>query len=410
MKLFGKIPVTFDRRPPLERVFSLDTLRELARRKTPAMVFDFIDGGAEDEVTLGRNFEAFTQVRLKPRALVDVSKKDTSVTVLGQEIPSPLILGPAGLAGVAWPGGEAVAARAANARGLPFVLSTAGSASIEEVADVASGPLWFQLYLWRDRDVTKALVERAKVAGYDVLCLTVDVPQSGQRERDLRHGWTIPPNVTLRNAYEVATHPGWARRVMLGPEVTFRNFLDMDLKKDYVSLGQIVNAQLNPSGTWDDMSWLRDMWPGKLILKGILTAEDATLAADRGADGVVVSNHGGRQLDGVAGALEALPEVVAAVGDRCEVLLDGGVRRGTDVIKALSLGAKACMFARPYMYGLAAGGEAGVLRTIDILNAEILRAMTLVGCPNLAEVSPENSFIVGSGIDVSPGNLSINSI
>ena len=192
---------------------------------------------------------------------------------------------------------------------------------------------------------------------------------------------------------------------MLGPEVTFRNFLDMDLKQDYVTLGQIVNAQLNPSGTWDDMAWLRDIWPGKFILKGVMTAEDAVRAADRGADGVVVSNHGGRQLDGVAGALDALPEVVAAVGDRIEVMLDGGIRRGTDVLKALSMGAKACMFARPYMYGLAAGGEAGVLRAIDILNAEIARTMTLVGAPALADISPENSFITGAGFPVAPGTM-----
>lgn len=410
MKLLGKIPVAFDRRPALERAFSIDALRKLAKRKTPAMAFDFIDGGAEDEVTLRRNRTAFADISLKPRVLVDVSEKDTSVQVLGSTIPSPLILGPAGLAGIAWPGGERLVAQAANARGLPFVLSTAGSASIEEVADAAPGPLWFQLYLWRDREVTKSLVQRAQAAGYDVLCLTVDVPQSGQRERDLRHGWTIPPNVTLRNAYEVATHPGWARRVMLGPEVTFRNFLDMDLKKDYVSLGQIVNAQLNPSGTWDDMAWLRDLWPGKFILKGIMTAEDAVRAVDRGADGVVVSNHGGRQLDGVAGALDALPEVVAAVGDRCDVMLDGGVRRGTDILKALSMGAKACMFARPYMYGLAAGGEAGVLRAIDILNAEIARTMTLVGCPTLADVSPQNSFIRGSESALAPDTLGPRSI
>ncbi|MFZ4515129.1 MAG: alpha-hydroxy acid oxidase [Acidimicrobiia bacterium] len=395
MKLFGKLPVTLDRRPALERAFSIDALRDLARKKLPAMVFDFIDGGAEDEVTLRSNRNAFAQYSLEPRALVDVSARDTSVEVLGARLPTPLVLGPAGLAGVAWPGGERLVAQAANARGLPFVLSTAGSASIEEVAEAAPGPRWFQLYLWRDRDVTKSLVARAINAGYDVLCLTVDVPMSGQRERDLRHGWTIPPNVTVRNAFEVATHPGWTRRVMLGPEVTFRNFLDMDLKKDYVSLGQIVNAQLNPSGTWDDMAWLRDMWPGKFILKGVLTGADAQRAADRGADGIVVSNHGGRQLDGVRSALDALPEVVAAVGTQVDVLLDGGIRRGTDVIKALSLGAKACMFARPYMYGLGAGGEAGVLRAIDILTAELHRTMTLVGCAELGTVGPQNSFVCG---------------
>ena len=389
MRLVQKLPLALDRRPPLEKAFSIEELRRLARRRLPRMVFDFVAGGADDEVTLRRNRAAFEQVTLEPQVLVDVAERDQSVTVLGRELPSPLVLGPAGLAGVAYPGGEAVVAAAAGQRGLPFVLSTAGSASIEDVAAAASGPLWFQLYLWRDRSVTRSLVERAQAAGYEALCLTVDVPLSGQRERDLRHGFTIPPRVTARNAFDVVTHPGWARRVLGGPPVTFGNFTDMSSSTDYVSLGQIVNGQLNPTATWDDLRWLRGLWPGTFVVKGIMSAADAARAADAGVDAVVVSNHGGRQLDGLPGTLDVLPAVVDAVGSRVEVLLDGGVRRGTDVLKALSLGARACLIARPYLYGLAAGGPDGVLRAIDLLVAEIDRAMALLGCPSLAKSESE---------------------
>lgn len=379
----ARLPVTVDRRTALERVISVAGLRELARRRVPRMVFDFIDGGAEDETTLRRNRQAFDDVELVSRALVDVQSRDTSATVLGTRLPAPIVLGPAGLASLAAPGGEATAARAAGRRGLPFVLSTAGSSSIEEVAEAASGPLWFQLYLWRDRDLTASLVDRALRAGYDVLCLTVDVPMSGQRERDLRHGFTIPPRVTLRNAIDVARHPRWARHVLGGPPITFGNFVDGGISSDVVTLGQLVNSQLNPTATWDDASWLRARWPGRMVVKGIVDADDARRAADVGVDGLVVSNHGGRQLDGAPATLAVLPEIVAAVGDRVEVLIDGGIRRGTDVIKALGLGARACLVARPYMYGLAAGGEAGVLRCLDLLVAEIDRAMALLGCRQL---------------------------
>lgn len=384
MTLSSRLPLALDRRTPLERAFSIEELRRLSRRRLPRMVFDFIDGAAEDETTLRRNREAFDRVTLSPRVLVDVAEREQRVTVLGRPIPSPLVLGPAGLAGVAHPGGEAVAARAANRRGLPFVLSTAGSSSIEAVAAAAAGPLWFQLYLWRDRGVTRSLVDRAQRAGYEVLCLTVDVPLSGQRERDLRHGFTVPPRVSVRNALDVAAHPGWARRVLAGPPVTFGNFTHMSDHTDYVSLGQIVNEQLNPTATWDDLAWLRDVWTGPFVVKGIMGAADACRAADAGVDGVVVSNHGGRQMDGLPATLDVLGEVVAAVGDRVEVLLDGGVRRGGDVLKALSLGARACLIARPYLYGLAAGGEDGVLRAIDLLVGEIDRGMALLGRPALA--------------------------
>jgi isopentenyl diphosphate isomerase/L-lactate dehydrogenase-like FMN-dependent dehydrogenase len=350
------------------------------------MVFDFIDGAAEDEVTMRRNRRAFSDVEIVPQPLVDVGQRDQRVMVLGRELPSPLILGPAGLAGVAWPGGEATAARAAGERGLPFVLSTAGSASIEDVARSSCGPLWFQLYLWRDRDVTHRLVERAETAGYETLCLTVDVPMSGQRERDLRHGFVIPPAVSVRNMIDVVRHPAWARRVLGGPPVTFGNFVDSASDRgddDVVTLGQIVNAQLNPTATWDDVAWLRHAWPGSLVLKGILDPEAARRAVDAGADGVVVSNHGGRQLDGAPATIDVLPDVADAVGGCIEVLVDGGVRRGVDVVRALGLGARACLIARPYLYGLAAAGEAGVLRAVDVMIAEVDRVMALSGLPTL---------------------------
>lgn len=390
MKLFGKLPVAIDRRSAIERAYSIEALRRLARRKLPAMVFDFIDGAAEDERTLRRNRTAFDDYALAPSVLVDVATRDQAVDVLGTTLPTPLILGPAGLAGAAYPKGEAVAARAAASRGIPFAVSIASSVSLEEVATAAGGgSLWFQPFLAGDRDLTRGLVARAQDAGYDVLCLTVDVPTSGQRERDLRHGFTVPPHLTVRNAFEVVTHPGWARRVLGGPTVTFGNFTDAARGDGGAALGQQFNRLMNPAATWDDLAWLREQWPGRLVVKGILRAPDAVRAVERGADGIVVSNHGGRQLDGVPGTLEVLPGIVDAVAGRAEVLLDSGVRRGTDVVKALALGARACLVARPYLYGLAAGGEAGVQRSIDVLRAEIDRTMALMGCATLADLTPE---------------------
>jgi L-lactate dehydrogenase (cytochrome) len=281
-----------------------------------------------------------------------------------------------------------VAARAAANRDVIFTLSTLGACSIEEVATASSGPLWFQLYVMKDRDVTRRLVERAREAGYKALCLTVDLPVLGQRERDLRNGATIPPKITVRNVVDALRRPGWLRRVWLGPEITFQNFVGSStaLTTEMGTLWQYVNSLNDPSVDWDDLAWFRSLWPGPLAIKGIMTAEDARRAVAEGIEAIVVSNHGGRQLDSLPSAIEVLTEIVDAVGDRAEVILDGGVRRGTDVVKALALGARACMIGRPMLYGLGAGGQAGVERSIEILQKEIDRALALLGRPTLADL------------------------
>jgi L-lactate dehydrogenase (cytochrome) len=367
---------------------NIDDLRRLAKRRLPRAVFDFADGGAEDEWTLRANRHDFSKLVFRPRVLVDVSKRDQSTTILGQPVASPLIVAPTGLAGMLWPKGEAVAARAAAQRDVIFTLSTLGASSIEEVASASTGPLWFQLYVMKDRDVTRRLVERAREAGYKALCLTVDLPVLGQRERDLRNGATIPPKITVRNVVDVLRRPGWLRRVWFGPEITFQNFLGSStaLTSEMGTLWQYVNSLNDPSVDWDDLAWFRSLWPGPLAIKGIMTAEDARRAVSEGIEAIIVSNHGGRQLDSLPSPIEVLTEIVDAVGDRAEVILDGGVRRGTDVVKALALGARACMIGRPMLYGLGAGGQAGVERSIEILQNEIDRALALLGRPTLADL------------------------
>jgi isopentenyl diphosphate isomerase/L-lactate dehydrogenase-like FMN-dependent dehydrogenase len=377
---------------------NIDDLRRLARRRLPRAVFDFADGGAEDERTLRANRLDFSKLVFQPKVLVDVSQRDQSSTILGQPVRSPLILAPTGLAGMLWPRGEIAAARAAAKRGVIYTLSTHAACSIEEVAASTSGPLWFQLYVLRDRDLTRRLVERAKEAGYKALCLTVDVPILGQRERDLRNGATIPPKITVRNVVDVLQRVNWLRGVLFGPKITFKNFVGAEagLGSDPVALWSFVSQQHDPSVDWDDLAWFRSLWPGPLAIKGIMTAEDARRAVAEGIEGIIVSNHGGRQLDSLPSAIEVLPEIVDAVGGRAEIVLDGGVRRGTDVVKALALGARACMIGRPMLYGLAAGGQPGVERAIEILQNEIDRTLALIGRPSLANLDRSAVRPVGS--------------
>ena len=367
---------------------NIDDLRRRARRRLPRAVFDFADGGAEDETTLRANRRGFGQLTFRPRALVDVSERDQSTTILGQRVRSPLVIAPTGLPGLLWPRAELALARAAAKRGIIYTVSTHASMTIEEVAQGASGPLWFQLYVLRDRELVRRLVERAQAASYRALVLTTDVPLLGQRERDLRNGATIPPKITVRNVLDTIQRVGWLRRVLLGPPITFKNFVGTTASAgdDPVSLWSYVSKQHDPSVDWDDLAWFRSLWSGPLDVKGIMTGEDARRAVDHGVDAIVVSNHGGRQLDGLPSAIEALPEVADAVGDRAEVILDGGVRRGTDVVKALALGARACMIGRPALYGLGAGGQVGVERAIEIFQTEIDRALGLLGRPRLADL------------------------
>jgi L-lactate dehydrogenase (cytochrome) len=366
---------------------SIDDFRRAARSRLPRTVFDFVDGGAADEVTLRRNRSVFRELSFRPRVLVGVGQRDQSTTVLGQRIETPVIVSPTGMAGICWPYGEIVAARAAARAGTIYTLSTHSSCSIEEVAAAAPGALWFQLYVWQNRDLTRSFVERARAAGYRALVLTVDVPVISKRERDIRNGFTIPPRITASNVVDTIWRVGWLRGVMRGPKLTLKNLVGAPgaPSTDIVTLGGVANRQVDPSVNWADLDWFRSLWPGPLLLKGIMSVEDARRAVEHGVEGIIVSNHGGRQLDYAPAALEILPEIADAVGGRLEVLLDGGVRRGSDVLKAIALGARAVMVGRPYLYGLARAGQAGVEQALGILKTELDRTMALVGVRSLAE-------------------------
>ena len=365
---------------------NIEDLRQQARRRLPKPIFEFMDGGAQDEVTLRANRSDFEEIRFAPRMLVDMGKRAQTTTVLGHELKLPLLLAPTGLTGAFWPRGEIVAAQAARAAGLGYCLSTNATTSIERMASHYPG-FWFQLYPLRDRGVMRALIERAKTVGCGALLLTVDLAAPGHRERDQRNGFTVPPRLTPSNVASYALHPGWLWRLSQGPKLTFANFKELtDRGATFNSLTQYVAAQFDPSLNWSDIAWIRDLWPGKLALKGILDPRDARLAAEHGVDGVIVSNHGGRQLDSAPSAIRALPAIVDAVGDRLEVLLDSGVRRGSDIIKALALGARACLIGRGFLYGLAAGGPDGVARAIEIFICEVDNVQALIGCPDLARI------------------------
>ncbi len=375
-------------------VTNLGELEERARRRLPRMVYDFIAGGAEDEITLRANRSAFTRLRLRPRAFVGVAERSAAVRVLGTDMSMPLVLGPAGLARLVHRDAELAVARAAGAAGLPICLSIASSFTIEEVAAVASGPLWFQLYIWQDRELVARLVRRAQAAGYAVLVLTMDVPLVGRRERDLRNGFSAPPRLTASSALDILRRVRWMQEYVRGREITFQNLVgetDSSARGESAqAMSDFINTRLSaPGATWEMVEWLREMWPGKLVAKGLLTPEDAAKAEAMGVDGIIVSNHGGRQLDGVPATLEVLPLIVEGVSDRVEVLIDGGIRRGTDILKALALGADACLVARPWWWGLATGGERGVTNMIEMLRKELDIAQGLVGVPSIADASRE---------------------
>jgi L-lactate dehydrogenase (cytochrome) len=375
----------------LPRAITIDDLRRLARRRLPRAVYDFIEGGSGDELTVRRNRAAFERLLFEPRVLVDVSKREQSTVVLGERVATPVILSPTGMAGLSWPRGEVAAARGAHDAGTIYTLSTHSSCSIEEVAAGAPGPLWFQLYVWQNRDLTRSFVERARAAGYRALLLTVDVQVISRRERDLRNGFTIPPRVTVRNVVDTLRRVGWVRRVLMGQRrLTLANLVGAPgaPRTDIVTLAGVANRQVDPSISWADLAWFRSLWSGPLLLKGVMTAADARRAAEHGVDGLVVSNHGGRQLDGTRATIEALPEIVDAVDNRMEVLLDGGVRRGADVVRALALGARAVMVGRPYLYGLATGGQGGVRRALEILANEVDHVLALTGVPRVADLEP----------------------
>jgi L-lactate dehydrogenase (cytochrome) len=358
-------------------------LRALARQRLPRAVFDYVDGGAWDEVTLRRNerdFEAFT---IRPRVLVDVPDVDLSTTVLGQPVSLPIVGAPTGLTGLVNQLGELAVARALHAAGAIYTLSIAGSYSVEEVAAAAPGRTWCQVYFWRDRGIVRDFVERARAAGYLALVLTVDVQRAGPRERDSRNGFSMPPRVTLRSALEAVTRPRWTASFVSRPRLFAAQVAG---RTGGAPMSQFINEQFEPSVSWAELEWLRDVWQGPLLVKGILRPDDARLVVDAGASGVIVSNHGGRQLDHTPSAIQSLRPIVEEVGGEAEVILDGGIRRGTDILKALGLGARACMVGRALVYGLAGGGYAGTRRAVEILESELRLAMALAGCGSLAAI------------------------
>ena len=368
------------------KVANIADLRQLAWQRLPRVLFDYIDGGAQDEVTLRANQEDFNRITLVQRVLRDVSTRDQSVTVLGQKYDLPLILSPTGMTGLFWPNGALEAARAASDAGAGFCLSSMSTSTVEDIKKVAKQPTWFQLYVMRDRGMSRELIERAKAAGCSALVLTVDLALQGQRDRDVHNGLTIPPTLRISNLPNFATRPGWIWRYLTGPKVVPASLVKPGQNTLFTIAGY-VNSQFDQSVTWKDIEWAKSIWGGPIALKGILDPEDAKAAVDHGADALIVSNHGGRQLDGVRSAISALPYVVDAVAGRAEVLLDGGVRRGTDVLKAVALGAKACMIGRPYMYGLASKGRAGVTQALDLFRHEIDLALALTGNTSLAALN-----------------------
>jgi len=366
---------------------SIDDFRECARRRLPRALFDYIDGGAGDEETLRANQADFARLTFRPKTLVDVGNRDQSTTVLGQPVAAPIILAPTGFTGMFWPRGEIAAARAAAEAGLIFTLSTMSICSMEDVAVAATGPRWFQLYVWRDREIVRSLIDRAKAAGYRALVITVDTPELGHRERDIRNGLTLPPRITPRNVLDMVRRVSWLGAVLRNPRPTFGNFVGVPgVEHDAVSLATFTTRQFSPSTTWKELDWYRSVWDGPIALKGILDPQDARIAVEHGVEAIVVSNHGGRQLDSVPSPIAVLPEIVDAVDGRAEVILDGGIRRGSDVVKALSLGARACMIGKAFNYAVAADGERGVRRAIGMLTSEIDRTLALIGRPTLADL------------------------
>jgi L-lactate dehydrogenase (cytochrome) len=374
----------------LARAANVEDLRRIARRRLPRGVFDYIDGGAEDERSMAANRAGYERLTFRPRVLRDVSAVDPSTSLLGRHLPLPLVLAPTGFTRIADPQGELAVARAAARAGLPYSLSTLSTRSIEEVAAVSDGPKWFQVYVWRDRGLVKEMVDRAATAGYEALVLTVDSVVLGRRERDVRRGFELPPQIGPGTLVDGALHPAWTWAFVRSEPIRFATVVGREVGDgaDAVTLASYVAAQYDQGLTWADVEWLRSIWTGPIVLKGVQTVDDARLAADAGVDAVAVSNHGGRQLDGAPAPIDLLPSVVESAGDRVEVICDGGVRRGSDIVKAVALGAHAVMAGRAYLYGLGAAGERGVDHVLALLDADVRRTMALLGAPTIDDLGP----------------------
>lgn len=371
----------------VSRCYCIDDLNKQAKKSIPGVIYDYLDGGAEDEITVQRNRESFACYEFVPRVLEDVRNIDLSVTMQGVESPMPLFLAPTGMSRLFHYQGERAVARAANEAGIPYALSTVSTTSIEDVADLCKAPLFFQIYVWKNRALVHEFIERCQRCDYKGMILAVDVPALGNRERDLRNGHGRPLELQIRTALSGWNKPGWIFRYLTSGKPKMANMVEhLPYGGDARKTIDTVNEQFDASVTWDDAKALRDSWEGSFLLKGIQSVDDAVKAREIGATGIVLSNHGGRQLDGAPPAMDLLPEVVAAVGSGMEVYVDGGIRRGSDVIKAMALGASGCMIGRPYLYGLAAGGEMGVTRSIDIFRTEMERVMQLIGCDSMKKL------------------------
>ena len=371
----------------MKHITCIEDLRLLHKRNVPKAFFDYADRGSYSEDTLRANHDDLQQIKFRQRILVDVSKRDLSTTILGEPSALPLILAPVGLLGMQHGDGEIYACRAAQAAGIPFTQSTMSICSIEDIAAAVEKPFWFQLYVMKDRGFIKDLIQRAAAAKCSALVLTVDLQVIGQRHQDIKNGMTVPPEWSLSKLVDFASKPAWVSGVLRGKRRTFGNIAGhVKNTEDLNRLSEWTASQFDTSLSWKDLDWIRSVWPGKLILKGILDVEDAEEAAKVGAQALVVSNHGGRQLDGAPSSIEVLPEIVDAVGSKMEIMFDGGIRSGQDVMRALALGAKSCMIGRAYAYGLGAGGQAGVAKAISLIAKELETTMGLCGVNTIAEI------------------------
>jgi L-lactate dehydrogenase (cytochrome) len=385
-----KRPVWSPKRRRLAGALTVEDLRRIARRRTPRAAFDYTDGAADGEVSLARARRAFADVEFRPAVLRDVSKVDTSRVVLGERVEWPFGIAPTGFTRMMHSEGEIAGATAAAAAGIPFALSTMGTTSIEDVAAAAPGARrWFQLYMWKDRDRSMGLVERAAKAGYDTLLVTVDVPVAGARLRDVRNGMTIPPTLTPRTVLDALPRPAWWFDFLTTEPLAFAS-----LDSWSGTVAELLDTMFDPTVTYDDLAWIKDQWPGRVVVKGVQTVEDARRLRDVGVDAVLLSNHGGRQLDRAPVPFRLLPEVVAAVGDDVEVHLDTGILSGQDIVAAVAHGARFTMVGRAYLYGLMAGGREGVDRMIEILTGQIERTMRLLGVTTLDELTPDHVVVL----------------
>jgi L-lactate dehydrogenase (cytochrome) len=377
----------------LTRAASVADLRRIAKRRLPGGVFDYIDGGAEDERTLAANEAAFATTTFRPRVLRGVEQVDITSTILGERVSYPLVLAPTGFTRIADPEGELAVARAAARAGLPYTLSTLSTRSIEEVRAVSAGRLWFQVYAWRDRGLVKEMIDRAAAAHYEALVLTVDTAVFGRRERDVRRGFSLPPTIGPGTIVDGAFHPSWTWSFVRSDPIRFANVVGRDVGDGAspVTLSDYINAQFDPALSWGDVEWLRSVWDGPIVLKGVQTVEDAVLAAERGVEVVALSNHGGRQLDGAPAAFSLVAPVADAIADRAEIICDGGVRRGSDIAKAVAAGATACMAGRAYLYALGAAGERGVDRVLEWFGADLTRTLSLLGARTMTDL--DRSFL-----------------